>query len=413
MTAPRVPIDEVPDWALQFLLPSRYCQSDLVFTQRRRDHRRRPARLPAGRGDPVVDRARDRATSTAPARRRRRRSTRCTAAPACAATSPTSASPCAAASTSRPAWSSATSTSSTRWTSTPGSRPTSAAAGSRSTPPSTSREGNRVTVAYGRDAADVAFVTQFGPVELRAWMSVVRPTRRPMSRPVDTGPYAGRLTSVADGPRPDITTTPPWADLLDAPRPPHLRELFAADPGRAERYLAHGRRPAHRLLQAARRRRRAGRPAGRRRRRRRRGPPRRDVRRRARSTSPRTAPCCTSRCGRRPATVDRASTATTSCPTSTRCSAGWATFAEQVRDGTWTGATGRAHPHRRQHRHRRLRPRPGDGVPGPRRLPPPRARRPASCPTSTAPTSPARSPASTRPRRCSSCRRRRSRRSRR
>lgn len=32
-TAPRVPIDEVPDWALQFLLPSRYCQSDLVFDQ--------------------------------------------------------------------------------------------------------------------------------------------------------------------------------------------------------------------------------------------------------------------------------------------------------------------------------------------------------------------------------------------
>ena len=31
MTAPRVPIDEVPDWALQFLLPSRYCQSDMVF----------------------------------------------------------------------------------------------------------------------------------------------------------------------------------------------------------------------------------------------------------------------------------------------------------------------------------------------------------------------------------------------
>ena len=31
-TAPRVPIDEVPDWALQFLLPSRYCQSDLVFS---------------------------------------------------------------------------------------------------------------------------------------------------------------------------------------------------------------------------------------------------------------------------------------------------------------------------------------------------------------------------------------------
>jgi transglutaminase-like putative cysteine protease len=33
MTAPRVPIQEVPDWALQFLLPSRYCQSDMVFQQ--------------------------------------------------------------------------------------------------------------------------------------------------------------------------------------------------------------------------------------------------------------------------------------------------------------------------------------------------------------------------------------------
>ena len=32
VTAPRVPIDEVPDGALQFLLPSRYCPSDLVFT---------------------------------------------------------------------------------------------------------------------------------------------------------------------------------------------------------------------------------------------------------------------------------------------------------------------------------------------------------------------------------------------
>jgi glucose-6-phosphate isomerase len=36
--------------------------------------------------------------------------------------------------------------------------------------------------------------------------------------------------------RPDITTTPAWAALLDVPRPPHLRELFATDPGRAERY---------------------------------------------------------------------------------------------------------------------------------------------------------------------------------
>mgnify|MGYP001118481736 CR=1 FL=1 len=36
--------------------------------------------------------------------------------------------------------------------------------------------------------------------------------------------------------RPDITTTPAWAALLRLPRPPHLRELFATDPGRAERY---------------------------------------------------------------------------------------------------------------------------------------------------------------------------------
>jgi len=36
---------------------------------------------------------------------------------------------------------------------------------------------------------------------------------------------------------PDITTTAAWADLLDVARPPHLRQLFADDPGRAQRYL--------------------------------------------------------------------------------------------------------------------------------------------------------------------------------
>ncbi len=35
----------------------------------------------------------------------------------------------------------------------------------------------------------------------------------------------------------DITTTPEWAALLATPAPAHLRELFATDPGRAERYL--------------------------------------------------------------------------------------------------------------------------------------------------------------------------------
>ncbi len=35
----------------------------------------------------------------------------------------------------------------------------------------------------------------------------------------------------------DITATPQWAALLATPPPPHLAELFASDPGRAERYL--------------------------------------------------------------------------------------------------------------------------------------------------------------------------------
>jgi glucose-6-phosphate isomerase len=36
----------------------------------------------------------------------------------------------------------------------------------------------------------------------------------------------------------DIATTPEWAALLATPPPPHLRVLFADDPGRANRYLA-------------------------------------------------------------------------------------------------------------------------------------------------------------------------------
>ncbi|MEZ5222744.1 MAG: glucose-6-phosphate isomerase [Ilumatobacteraceae bacterium] len=39
----------------------------------------------------------------------------------------------------------------------------------------------------------------------------------------------------ADGPL-DIITTTAWATLCSTPRPPHLRELFAADPTRAARY---------------------------------------------------------------------------------------------------------------------------------------------------------------------------------
>ena len=47
--------------------------------------------------------------------------------------------------------------------------------------------GNRVTIAYGRDAADVAFVTQFGPVELEEMFVFVRESTDVPA--VDTGPY--------------------------------------------------------------------------------------------------------------------------------------------------------------------------------------------------------------------------------
>ena len=35
----------------------------------------------------------------------------------------------------------------------------------------------------------------------------------------------------------DITSTPEWAALQRVTRPPHLRRLFADDPGRASRYV--------------------------------------------------------------------------------------------------------------------------------------------------------------------------------
>ena len=35
----------------------------------------------------------------------------------------------------------------------------------------------------------------------------------------------------------EITTTPQWEELTSLPTDAHLRDLFAADPGRAERYV--------------------------------------------------------------------------------------------------------------------------------------------------------------------------------
>ena len=44
-----------------------------------------------------------------------------------------------------------------------------------------------MTIAYGRDAADVAFVTQFGPVELEEMFVFVREATHIPT--VDAGPY--------------------------------------------------------------------------------------------------------------------------------------------------------------------------------------------------------------------------------
>ena len=203
----------------------------------------------------------------------------------------------------------------------------------------------------------------------------------------------------------DITTTPEWQALIGLPVPGPLGELFAGDPGRAERYVIEVGDLRIDYSKQRRRRRRARRP------------PRRGRRGRASSaaatrcspastsTSPRIAPCCTSRCGRRPASVIEVD--------------GDNVVARRARGARRDGRVRRPRSRRRadhrhrQHRHRRVRPRPGDGGQGARRLRPSAAHAVTSCPTSTAPTSPARSPASTRRRRCSSSHRRRSRRSRR
>ena len=101
------------------------------------------------------------------------------------------------------------------------------------------------------------------------------------------------------------------------------------------------------------------------------------------STSPRTAPCSTSRCGCR-ASARSSSTARTSSPTSTSCSTGWRAFSDRIRSGRVEGPHRQADPQRRQHRHRRLRPRARDGLRGAPRLQAPRPRRSASSRTSTA-----------------------------
>ena len=70
-----------------------------------------------------------------------------------------------------------------------------------------SRKGNRVSVAYGRDAADVALVTQFGPLEMLT-----------MEVHVGTASAEARLTSAAMSPGSTSRRRPQWAALLATPR---------------------------------------------------------------------------------------------------------------------------------------------------------------------------------------------------
>ena len=107
------------------------------------------------------------------------------------------------------------------------------------------------------------------------------------------------------------------------------------------------------------------------------------------------------------------STASTSSPRCTPCSTQMGAFAEQVRDGTWRGHTGRRDPQRREHRDRRQRPRPGDGLRRAARVQRRRAAVPLRVERRRRRSRRRASRASTPPRRCSSSRRRRSRRSRR
>ena len=81
------------------------------------------------------------------------------------------------------------------------------------------------------------------------------------------------------------------------------------------------------------------------------------------STPPRTAPCCTPRCGCRATpslTVDGQDVVADVHEVLDKMGA----FTDRLRSGEWKGATGESHQDRRQHRYRRIRPRSGDGVRG-------------------------------------------------
>ena len=163
---------------------------------RRADVRRAPAGLRPGDRDLQLDLGAPRATCPAAPTRRPPRSTSSSAAPACAATTPTSGSASAERSASRRATCPGTPSTSNRPTSTASSRRTSTATGTCSTPPAWRPIDGLVRIATGRDAADVAFAAIVGAADARRQGHHghrSRPDRAP--RPVDDPGPRHRLTS--------------------------------------------------------------------------------------------------------------------------------------------------------------------------------------------------------------------------
>ena len=135
---------------------------------------------------------------------------------------------------------------------------------------------------------------------------------------------------------------PAWAALTahyQQVRGLHLRQLFADDPRRGERLTARGSRHLPRLLEESRHRRDAAPAAAAGRGMRPARPHRRDVPRRARSTSPRSAPCCTSPCAPagRVIVVDGENVV----PEVHAVLDRMGDFADRVRSGAWKGHTGK------------------------------------------------------------------------
>jgi transglutaminase-like putative cysteine protease len=185
-TAPRVPIELVPDWALHFLLPSRYCQSDLVFhdaveitrgalpgypqVEAIRAWIEREVRYEYGTSSPQTS-----AVDTLHSRVGVCRDFAHLGIALCRSLDIPARMVVGYLHELQPmdqhAWFEAY------------------VGGRWFTFDATQHEprGNRVTIAYGRDAADVAFVTQFGPVELEQMHVYARAAAD--LPPVETGPY--------------------------------------------------------------------------------------------------------------------------------------------------------------------------------------------------------------------------------